>query len=686
MSTHSSYPLPRSPFYPRPESLSLASPPHPPFSRLPFSHNDSSSSSAGNRHSSASSSSWQMSLADPGQSIHSRSTSSSSALQSPSLNRHSRSTLSAISGEELLQAGNQAYINLFLDRETLQARLDESRSNYNLLLSQINTSTNPGEGNAGDFPSNSSVLKLRSRDKFPGVKFWAAKDYNSKSSDVSSFGPDELDGDDDDTVSDKKFKGYPWVEDADGNLLSKSSSRALSSHLRTALNYIGNKARAPANWGNADLEVVQYVRSEMYTAYPDLRLCSHNWKLDQILTKVYPSWKRNWVKNGGLILKKHDEMKKPSDSNKPHLKKRKHESATPAATTEHVAKRAKSRETLDMATSNSDAVSPHLPSLMNPQPMQEALPTLPIPETPTASTSVTSPSVTSVTAPTPDSAPASPPESANAVLDRTTANPTPLPPDELPVLPERLPASVVNTPSQGTTKSREVFRGADLFSFGAPRTATSRVTSLNIATSANPSAAPVNGEAGPSTAPSEKRKRSKNISGPLKANATLSARNICIQDYLASRPGQAPTLGEFEVHWASLSDMEKALRDVYQVFDKRGKAEKKKAKNLAPGYVIPTAVHCFLTNTVICLNRHRLLMLGVRRRGRGRGRAREGGGAGEPRSQQDRFSLGMITDSDLEDQNIANIISPGLEIARKYYDKFDNTDAYIIAMFINPSI
>jgi hypothetical protein len=40
----------------------------------------------------------------------------------------------------------------------------------------------------------------------------------------------------------------------------------------------------------------------------------------------------------------------------------------------------------------------------------------------------------------------------------------------------------------------------------------------------------------------------------------------------------------------------------------------------------------------------------------------------------------MIADSDLEDQNIANIISPGLEIARKYYDKFDNTDANIIAM------
>ncbi|KAJ7737491.1 hypothetical protein B0H16DRAFT_1466129 [Mycena metata] len=41
----------------------------------------------------------------------------------------------------------------------------------------------------------------------------------------------------------------------------------------------------------------------------------------------------------------------------------------------------------------------------------------------------------------------------------------------------------------------------------------------------------------------------------------------------------------------------------------------------------------------------------------------------------------MITDSDLEDQNIANIMSPGLEIAKKYYDKFDNADAYIIAIY-----
>ncbi|KAJ7130434.1 hypothetical protein C8R44DRAFT_549780, partial [Mycena epipterygia] len=40
----------------------------------------------------------------------------------------------------------------------------------------------------------------------------------------------------------------------------------------------------------------------------------------------------------------------------------------------------------------------------------------------------------------------------------------------------------------------------------------------------------------------------------------------------------------------------------------------------------------------------------------------------------------MKADSDLEEENIADLISPGLVIAQKYYDKFADTDAYIIAM------
>lgn len=40
----------------------------------------------------------------------------------------------------------------------------------------------------------------------------------------------------------------------------------------------------------------------------------------------------------------------------------------------------------------------------------------------------------------------------------------------------------------------------------------------------------------------------------------------------------------------------------------------------------------------------------------------------------------MVKDADLEAENVAQFIRPGLDIATKYYKKFDDTDAYIIAM------
>jgi hypothetical protein len=40
----------------------------------------------------------------------------------------------------------------------------------------------------------------------------------------------------------------------------------------------------------------------------------------------------------------------------------------------------------------------------------------------------------------------------------------------------------------------------------------------------------------------------------------------------------------------------------------------------------------------------------------------------------------MVADPDLQAENVAQFIQPGLAIATKYYDKFGDTDAYIIAM------
>ncbi|KAK6966451.1 hypothetical protein R3P38DRAFT_3246151 [Favolaschia claudopus] len=194
-----------------------------------------------------------------------------------------------------------------------------------------------------------STLKLQETADFPNVKWWTQKAYDPQSSDLSTIDDDGGD-DDDEGPSSKKYKGYPWVEDKDGTPLDKRQSKALAAHPRTALNFVGNKQRAPSQRTDADMEVVKYVRTEMYTAYPDLRLCLHHWKLNAILKLVYPSWKRNWVQGGGHVLPKR-EASGPQSSGKG--KKRKLDAKATGSTVP--AKKSKSREP-----------SPHNPDLATP--------------------------------------------------------------------------------------------------------------------------------------------------------------------------------------------------------------------------------------------------------------------------------------------------------------------------------
>ncbi|KAJ6528117.1 hypothetical protein B0H19DRAFT_1274919 [Mycena capillaripes] len=46
----------------------------------------------------------------------------------------------------------------------------------------------------------------------------------------------------------------------------------------------------------------------------------------------------------------------------------------------------------------------------------------------------------------------------------------------------------------------------------------------------------------------------------------------------------------------------------------------------------------------------------------------------------------MLADADLQEENISTFIDLGLAVTNTYYNKMGDTDAYIIAMFINPSI
>lgn len=104
--------------------------------------------------------------------------------------------------------------------------------------------------------------------------------------------------------SDDVPTAMPWIEDADGNSIDKPTAAAVSKHLRATLQHIANQNRAPAKWGEADVEVQNYLRAEMYTAFPCLQLCAFHWKLNKVLVGMYPWWIKAWRRKGGFVVVK----------------------------------------------------------------------------------------------------------------------------------------------------------------------------------------------------------------------------------------------------------------------------------------------------------------------------------------------------------------------------------------------
>ncbi|KAJ7889271.1 hypothetical protein B0H13DRAFT_2666221 [Mycena leptocephala] len=199
------------------------------------------------------------------------------------------------------------------------------------------------------------------------------------------------------------------------------------------------------------------------------------------------------------------------------------------------------------------------------------------------------------------------PASANTTSDITVESPSPV---ASPAAVDNVLEDVTNTtnvrempavPAKPVPKPRLAFKSGDLFTFG-PRPSCVTVLAIpdpavpaiaGAASSSTPTAPTLSNSQdppNPSTVDSDKpKKRTKKPDALLKANAMKSAksisipsyvqsdgdlRNLCIQDYLAARPGTAPTVGEFESHWENLSAGDK---DAYNKRSKKEHANKKAA-------------------------------------------------------------------------------------------------------------
>jgi hypothetical protein len=59
---------------------------------------------------------------------------------------------------------------------------------------------------------------------------------------------------------------------------------------RSIWNCLAQSGKAPKKWGKVDVETARQYRREMCLHFPELRLCTYDWKADQIATDNYPNW------------------------------------------------------------------------------------------------------------------------------------------------------------------------------------------------------------------------------------------------------------------------------------------------------------------------------------------------------------------------------------------------------------
>ena len=57
-----------------------------------------------------------------------------------------------------------------------------------------------------------------------------------------------------------------------------------------------DKSKIPPTWKQAPTEMRHMLHNFLVDVFPEFRLCHNNWKVDQIVSPTYTSWRNYWVK------------------------------------------------------------------------------------------------------------------------------------------------------------------------------------------------------------------------------------------------------------------------------------------------------------------------------------------------------------------------------------------------------
>lgn len=135
------------------------------------------------------------------------------------------------------------------------------------------------------------------RDDYPNVKFWLKRHWTeSLNNDVTDITlPAGTQGRGRARASLNVNVAMRYVEMEIGEPIDGDRASEIRKFARAIWVSFGKRGRAPAKWGQADVETRKEYCQEMNSRFPELRFCDLDWKSEQVATDNYPSWYTTWA-------------------------------------------------------------------------------------------------------------------------------------------------------------------------------------------------------------------------------------------------------------------------------------------------------------------------------------------------------------------------------------------------------
>ncbi|KAL0572505.1 hypothetical protein V5O48_009458 [Marasmius crinis-equi] len=271
--------------------------------------------------------------------------------------------IQAITEEQLRLSGNMVYFGLQQGIQGLRKRIDDLQTELikqNTMVTATATPTGfPSAGSALSMASTGPRIVLQ-KSEYPNVKHWDRIE-NDKSQlaiikvtsiDNTDMQGSTMDNEDDNESSDSESKsdstsdmcanpesgkrkrkksaangkksqskkgrnaGVPaYLEDENGKTVTISMKKRVYSDAKGYWNdTIQDITKAPPNWTNAGAKLRDGFRDILEDKHPFLRLCSDQWKVEEVWKRQYHSWLNNRLKRQSKKAKLSESSENPESS------------------------------------------------------------------------------------------------------------------------------------------------------------------------------------------------------------------------------------------------------------------------------------------------------------------------------------------------------------------------------------